>query len=445
MIGSRVLCLLALCAAVLTFGVAPAAADPYDAQLSGRAFSASFLPTLPFALGEVDLGTLGVPDSEFATVGPAIVASSPGDGPNMYIVDNNGAECPNAAYTSIQAAVNDSGPGDQIRVCPGLYQEQVDIGPGHDGLTVFSQQPLQAIIKAPQPVMNEPGDIVRIHNVQNVTIRHFEITGPLPDSLFCSLQTRTGVRIDEAASATLRDNHITEIRSTNPTLRGCQNGIAVLVGRRFNPLGGTVGTTGTAWITHNLIDEYQKGGIVVDNQDSFATIDLNEIVGPGPQPVIAPNGIQISRNAAADVSHNIVRENAYIGGDNGTGILLFRPIFEASPPFPPMTPFPVQTDPINIHHNRVFLNDDGIALYNTDISFISHNRSYQQRRYDGIYANSTSEGNTIDHNDAYLNFEHDCHDDSAGGGTGGTANFWIHDKGDTQNRAELCKGATTIP
>jgi parallel beta helix pectate lyase-like protein len=441
MIGPRVLCLLALCAAVLVVGVAPAAADPYDAQLQNRTFSASFLPTLPFALGEVDLATIGVPNSEFATVGPSTTASSPGDGPNMYIVDNDLAQCPNAAYTSIQAAVNASGPGDQIRVCPGTYLEQVLIsGPSHDGLTLFSQQPLQAIIKAP-PLMTDPGDIVRVNDADDVTIRHFTITGPLPDHLFCSLFTRTGVRIDGNGSATLRDNYITEIRSMNPALRGCQNGIAVLVGRRFE------GQVGDAWITHNLIDKYQKGGVVVDNQGSFATVDHNEIVGPGPQIVIAPNGIQISRNAAADVSHNIVTENSYIGADNGTGILLFRPLFEPPPPppLPPMTPFPPQVDPVNVHHNRVFLNDDGIALYNTDISFISHNRSYQQRRYDGIYVNSESRDNTIDHNDTYLNFEHDCHDDSVGGGTGGTANFWIHDKGDTQNRAELCKGATTIP
>ena len=152
--------------------------------------------------------------------------------------------------------------------------------------------------------------------------------------------------------------------------------------------------------------------------------------------MIATNGIQVSRNAAADVSHNIVTENSYVGADNGTAILLFRPLNDVNPPF---GPFPAQIDPINIHHNKVFLNDDGIALYDTDISFISHNRSYQQRRYDGIYVNSASMGNTIDHNDAYLNFEHDCHDDSVGGGTGGTANFWIHDKGDTQNKAGLCK------
>ena len=323
MIGPRTLCLLALCTAMLVIGTAPAAAaDPDDGQFSSRAASLSFLNTLPFGLG-FDLSTIGVPDSAFATVGPASVAASSGDGPNMYIVDNDLAQCPNAAYTSIQAAVEDSGPGDQIRVCPGLYQEQVDIGAGHDGLTVFSQQPLQAIIKAPQPVMAEPGDIVRIHEgVQDVTIRHFTITGPLPDSAFCSVQTRTGVKVEQMASATIKANHITEIRSTSPALRGCQNGIGIRVGRRFEPGGPQAGS---AWITHNRIDKYQKGGIVIDGANSSATIDHNEIVhGPPDVIPIAPNGIQVSRNAAADVGHNIVTENN--GADLGTGILLYREV-----------------------------------------------------------------------------------------------------------------------
>jgi hypothetical protein len=402
--------------ALLAFAAAPAtAASPYDAALSQRAFSSELFMTLPFQLGEVDPSTLGVSPAELATVGPEAAWS--GDGPRMYIVDDDRAQCPNAAFTSIQAAVVASGPGDLIRVCPGLYLEQVDIGPGHDGLTLFSQQPLQAVIKAP-PVMSEPGDIVRVHGAQNVTLRQFTIAGPLPDLLFCSTTTRTGVRVDQGASATLRDNHITEVRSTSPALRGCQNGIAVLVGRNFES------TVGTAWITHNAIDRYQKGAIVVDNAGSFATIDHNDIShGPPDVIVIAPNGIQVSRGAGADVDHNVVTENT--GGASGTGVLIYQ----------------AGTGLVDVDHNEVFRNDDGISLYDTDQASISHNDSHDQLFYDGLYADSGSTGNTIDHNDAFLNAEHDCHDDSAGAGTGGTANFWIQDKGDTQNRPELCKGA----
>jgi parallel beta-helix repeat protein len=410
---SRLLVVAALAIAALAVTAGPAAADPYDAQLQGRTVSHQFLLTMPFLLGEVDLSTLGVSQAELATVGPQ--SSSPGDGPHMFIVDDDHAQCPNAAFTSIQAAVLASGPGDQIRVCPGLYQEQVDIGPGHDGLTLFSQQPRQAIIKAP-PVMADPGDIVRIHGVQNVGLRQFTITGPLPDTLFCSVLSRTGVRVDQGASALLRDNRITEIRSTSPALRGCQNGVAVLVGRNFE------GTTGSAWITHNQIDHYQKGGIVVDNAGSSATIDHNSVIhGPPDVIVIAPNGIQVSRGAAGQVDHNVVSENS--GGASGTGVIIFL----------------AGAGLVDIDHNDVFKNDDGISLYDSDNESISHNNSHEQLVYDGLFMDMDSTGNTIDHNDAFLNTAHDCNDDSVGGGTAGTANYWIHDKGNTENRVGLCK------
>jgi parallel beta-helix repeat protein len=413
---ARLLGLAALAAALLAVTAAPASADPYDAQLQARPLNSQFLLTMPFLLGEVDLSTLGVSQAELATVGPQ--SSSAGDGPHTFIVDNDRAQCPNAAFTTIQSAVVASGPGDLIRVCPGLYQEQVDVGPGHGGLTLFSQQPRQAIIKAPA-VMADPGDIVRIHGVQNVSVRQFVITGPLPDTLFCSLFTRTGVRIDQGASALLRDNQITQIKATDPALRGCQNGVAVLVGRNFE------GTTGSAWITHNLVDHYQKGGIVVDNAGSHATIDHNSVIH-GPEDifmgiVIAPNGIQVSRGAAGEIDHNVVTENN--GAASGTGVLIYQ----------------AGTGLVTVDHNDVYKNDDGISLYESDNESVSHNNSHEQLVYDGLFMDSASEGNTVDHNDAYLNFEHDCHDDSTGGGTAGTANYWLHDKGNTENRPGLCK------
>ena len=402
--------------AALVFAAAPAAADPYDAQLQGRQFNPQFLLTSLFLPGD-DLSTIGVSQAELATAGPQ--SSAAGDGPHTFIVDNDHLQCPNAAFTTIQSAVLASGPGDLIRVCPGTYSEQVDIGPGHDGLTLFSQQPRQAIIKAPQPVMTEPGDIVRIHNVQNVSLKQFVISGPLPDSLFCSLQSRTGVRIDQGASALLRDNQITQIRSTSPALRGCQNGVAVLVGRMFDPAGPT---TGTAWITHNEIDRYQKGGIVVDNAGSSASIDHN-VVAHGSEDVIpiAPNGIQVSRGAAGEVDHNVVTENN--GAASGTGLLLYQ----------------AGTGLVQVDHNDVYRNDDGISLYESNDETVAHNNSHEQLFFDGLFMDSLSTGNTIAENDAYLNAEHDCHDDSMGGGTAGTANYWLHDKGNTENKPGLCK------
>jgi parallel beta-helix repeat protein len=43
------------------------------------------------------------------------------------VVDKDKVQCPNAEYTSIQAAVSAAAPGDRIEVCPDLYLESVQV------------------------------------------------------------------------------------------------------------------------------------------------------------------------------------------------------------------------------------------------------------------------------------------------------------------------------
>lgn len=427
----------------ITLGQVPAAGQlgvktrpsPFDGPLpSPTQKIMSLFLTLPFALGEVDLSTLGVSSAELATVGPQASATSGGD---MLIVDNDGLDCPNAEYTSIQAAVNAATPGAKIKVCRGVYTEQVTIGAGKDGITLFSEGALQAIVKAPL-VMADPKAIIRISTAKNVTIRHFTISGPSNgpcDSL------RYGVRVDTGGSALITDNHITEIRD-NP-LSGCQNGVGVLIGRAFEM------TTGSAVVVHNLIDKYQKGGIVVDGPpasdegcppvcpdftDSAAIVvgsievAFNEVVGIGASMLIAQNGIQISRGAVANVHHNKVSLNNYIPPTFvSEGILLFQAGAASE-----------------VSHNFSSQNDDGVGIFTTDDMEISYNH-VEKNDFDGIYAGIDTMDNLITHNMAKDNVEHDCHDDSAGSGTAGTANFWIKNLGRTENRPGLCKGATVVP
>lgn len=71
-------------------------------------------------------------------------------------------------------------------------------------------------------------------------------------------------------------------------------------------------TTGSATITDNEIVGYQKGGIVVDNTGSTATITGNRVTGAGPTKIIGRNGIQVSRGATATITDNEVRNNFYL-------------------------------------------------------------------------------------------------------------------------------------
>ncbi|HWM38332.1 MAG TPA: hypothetical protein VNS49_14565, partial [Streptomyces sp.] len=45
----------------------------------------------------------------------------------VLVVDDNGAQCPGAQFTSIQAAITAASPGRTIRVCAGTYNETVTV------------------------------------------------------------------------------------------------------------------------------------------------------------------------------------------------------------------------------------------------------------------------------------------------------------------------------
>jgi hypothetical protein len=397
---------------LLVFGAGPVSANPSPADGPSTATTSpqNVLVTPVFALGEVDLSSLGVSPTELLTVGIQLSsASSNADG--MRIVDDDGLDCPNRQYATIQSAVTAANPGDTIKVCKGTYIEQVTIPTGKDRLTLFSAPDLQAVIKAP-PMMTNPKAIVHVAGARDVTIRHFTITGPgggMCDSI------RYGVRVDTDGSALITDNHITEIHDT--PLGGCQNGIGVILGRNRPDLGDD--SPGSGQVVHNLIDRYQKGGVLVDNTGlSTGEVAYNEVTGT-PNPIIAQNGIQVSRAGRGDAHHNKVSLNQYTtGGVEATGILLYS-----------------NTVPARAHHNEVFLNDTGVSLWtvvgNAEISY-----NNARNNTNGVVAYSPSSNNLIAYNKAFENVL-DCRDDNPFP----TTNRWVKDLGRTESQPDLCKQA----
>jgi hypothetical protein len=430
--ATRTSCRLAVLVAAVAVALAAFAASAFARPTAFDASSGSAAPsattvfaTAPFALGSVDLSSIGVPLADLAGIGVAgATSSSAGDGPHMFIVDDNRAECPNAQFTRIQDAVDAAGPNDAIKVCPGTYDEQVTIGPGKDGLRLFSLVPLKAVIRMPVlEATGQPRSIVTVRGSTDVSVWQFTITGPFYfPGCAEAVDRHTGVRIIDA-SATLYGNHITNVRNANPALLGCQDGIGVLVGRQLE------GQGGTATLRNNTIDLYQKGGVVVDGPDASATITQNEIDGDlGLTPTIAQNGVQVGRGASADVDHNEIRNNffARIGSDDSaSGVLLFE------------TPAPVTVD-----HNDVVNNGVGIAIDEGSTGLTVDHNNATQNHNDGIAAFTGSASNTISYNKATGNTPVDCYDETTGPGTAGTANFWINDMGQTENRPGLCRKAT---
>jgi len=394
-----------------------------------------------------------------------------------------------AGYTTIQAAVNAAAPGDQINVCPGTYTEQVTIPAGKDNIRLRSTRRWEAVIKAPAVMVPDPFPnlaftIVRIADAQNVTILGFTITGPGPGG--CGT-LHYGVRVDSAGSADILGNHITQIRD-NP-LSGCQNGVAILVGRQADL------TTGSARIVGNVIDNYQKNGPTVSNTGSQAEIGHNRVLGIGPTVLIAQNGIQVSGGATAEIEHNFVSGHIYTPQTVvSTGILLFQSgevladhntltandvgiySFLTSGSSTEHNDVRASTfDGIALdsetasvaEHNKVRENDGpGISLYSSQTSTVDHNKVEDNSdsgillsdsdsntignneikhngtsgpdTTDGIRVDMLSTGNSLHDNHLNDNVTHDCHDDSSGTGTAMTANFWVDNHCETSSPAGLC-------
>jgi nitrous oxidase accessory protein NosD len=364
------------------------------------------------------------------------------DDPNGGAYASPGTSCANPGYPTIQSAVDAARRGDTINVCPGMYREQVAVEtPAKSNLVVRSVVPLAARIQAPAVMETVHGDLVRIDaGARDVTLSGFVIAGPLPDTLFCALQLRSGVRVKGNSSASIRFNRITEMRSANPVFQGCQNGFGIAVGRAFDvPVPGQVGQ---ATIVGNVVDQYQKGGIYVDNVGSRVTIEANLVAGDGPSDVIAQIGIQINRGASALLRGNAVRDHAYF------------------PPVLPCVPFATcvaatgilvfDTDAkIVVHRNDLHRNQDGIAVFTAYGNAFSKNRiigdipasSVPGAPFGtGIFAAADTADNQIVGNFVRNHIEHDCEDDSVGRYRPAmVANIWRDNDGLMQNRPGLCR------
>ena len=83
------------------------------------------------------------------------------------------------------------------------------------------------------------------------------------------------------------------------------------------------GSTGA--VDNSYIHHYQKGGVVVSNPGTSATVTDSHIQGLGPVDFIAQNGVQYSDHSAGLVRNNLIEDHEYTGPQNtfSTGLLLF--------------------------------------------------------------------------------------------------------------------------
>ena len=111
----------------------------------------------------------------------------------------------------------------------------------------------------------------------------------------------------DGASGSILNNEVTNI---NQGASGCQEGNGIEV--RNAPFDGSHPNPLQVTIADNVVTGYQKTGILA-NGDVFAEITGNTVVGAGPVPYIAQNGIQVGFGATGEVRGNDISGNEYTG------------------------------------------------------------------------------------------------------------------------------------
>lgn len=247
------------------------------------------------------------------------------------------SSCSSPGYSSVQSAVEAAPSGATVYLCSSgsPYVEAVDITgkvtlTGDPGATIQAPSvwPTQSL--PPEFATNNlkpPAAVVLVWGTDaNATISGLTIAGPFQNS--CGLQD-FGVLALSGATVTLSGDTVTNIQDINPALRGCQNGVAIQIGREYWPeMSGNIPVmnfVGHATISGTTVIGYQKNGITVDGPGSTADLSGNTVTGAGRVSYTAQNGIQISRGAGGQVRNNVVSGNAYTGGGYASagGILVY--------------------------------------------------------------------------------------------------------------------------
>jgi parallel beta-helix repeat protein len=381
-------------------------------------------------------------------------------------------------YATISSALLAAKPGDTILIQPGVYQEAVNITKNNITLEGVSQS---AIIEPPAPAVitsdvkkeavvasgsslaSNGYAIVEVNGATGVTIKDLTVEGPytggfttLPDGVILGLHA--GIFVANGGSATITDNHVTNIRDNTPNTT-VDDGFGILVGSNSTVLN----TTGTALVTNNTVDGYQTAGIDVSHAGSRATISNNTVTGLGltlGNQYLEQAGIIAESGASAVIAANTVSNNvqttspSYAYGiyldSAGAGVTVIGNTVTGNT----NGIFAYASSGESITSNKVSGNsNEGIFLSATSGSTVALNTANDNGLIGiGLFnsngnsfllntANDSdfgffvtgSTGNQFILNTATGNTLDDAADYTTGSGTAGTGNTWILNHGKTDN------------
>ncbi len=208
-----------------------------------------------------------------------------------------------APFLTIGKAVSTAVAGTKIWVDAGTFQEQISVGKTVD---ITGVDRTKTIVKAPTTLfgfINANGTSYAIiyanGNTNTINIDKILVDGDngRPDATF------TGVHYF-AANGAFTNSRITAIRN-NP-FSGVQGGTAFTANHQWD-----ISVLQTVTVDNNIIDDYQKAGIVINELNTQGIITNNTVTGQNIPLVTGQNGIQLAYGAYGTITGNIVTNNIW--------------------------------------------------------------------------------------------------------------------------------------
>ena len=224
--------------------------------------------------------------------------------PTRGIVVDDDSRCPGTDYQTIQAAVNAASPGDLIQVCPGVYQEQVAISKRLTIVGVEFQNENQALVKPAPAVPNSTSlfsgtpiaAIILVNQTNNVVLDNLTVDGETNGINGCNNSAIVGVFFRNA-SGSAENLAVRNIRAVGNG--SCQRNFGI-----FAQSGGN-GRSRVS-VINSSIHDYEKAGIVANENGTELTAIGNAVTGLGPINANAQNGIQVGFGAKGYIAENSV-------------------------------------------------------------------------------------------------------------------------------------------
>jgi len=218
--------------------------------------------------------------------------------------------CASPGFSSIQAALNAAGSEAKINVCGGSYVEQIEVtkpakialasGSGTAKL-IMPSTPAESATSCDTAVPGGQTDEVSICTSGKVSITGMTIEALAP--INTCLGALNAINVGGGGELKAIGDTIIGASTTLPAIKGCQKGVAVLVGSH------KAAVVGHAMLKNDTISSYEKNGPTVVGAGSTMKVMNTTVTGEGPSPYIAQNGIEVAFGGKATVMGSTISGN----------------------------------------------------------------------------------------------------------------------------------------